>query len=366
MVLALKWIKNNVKTFNGDPENITIFGESAGGAAVHFLVLSPLTKGLFNNAIAQSGSALNTWAYAKKQETLLAQHLNIDPYDENILYEKLATLPVGELHSIQEKMSGELDISKMSVLGLTIEKPNKTAFISEHPLAILESGNFHHVPFLLGFNSREGIFIQLSPNFKIETHGANPETLVPYNLVVRENKKHKEIGEKIKKFYYGNEAPSMEKIQNCYKESSDNFFIRDIYKSAILQSQTSSKPVFLYKMTIETKVNMLKKLLNIKEPGVCHADELGYIFNTIFNGPIKPESEEDIGIRRFCKLWTNFARYGDPNEKSKTDLIPVTWKPISKDETNFLRLGNELKCTTGPVKRRMDFWEKIYNQQNTL
>lgn len=64
-VAALKWTKQNIAKFGGDPNNITIFGESAGGASVHYLVLSDTTRGLFQKAIAQSGSALNPWAFQR-------------------------------------------------------------------------------------------------------------------------------------------------------------------------------------------------------------------------------------------------------------------------------------------------------------
>lgn len=60
--LAIKWVKENIASFGGDPNNITIFGESAGGSSVHYQVISPLTKGLFSKAIIQSGSALSSWA----------------------------------------------------------------------------------------------------------------------------------------------------------------------------------------------------------------------------------------------------------------------------------------------------------------
>lgn len=65
VVLALRWVKDNIKEFGGDPDRVTIFGQSAGGATVHYLMLSPMSKGLFHGAIAQSGSALNPWAFTE-------------------------------------------------------------------------------------------------------------------------------------------------------------------------------------------------------------------------------------------------------------------------------------------------------------
>lgn len=60
-VLALKWVKENIAAFGGDPAKVTIFGQSAGAASVHLLMLSPMAKNLFRNAIAQSGVAVNPW-----------------------------------------------------------------------------------------------------------------------------------------------------------------------------------------------------------------------------------------------------------------------------------------------------------------
>lgn len=64
-VLALKWVKDNIKEFGGNPDKVTIFGQSAGAASVHYLMLSPMAKGLFHGAIAQSGVALNPWAFTE-------------------------------------------------------------------------------------------------------------------------------------------------------------------------------------------------------------------------------------------------------------------------------------------------------------
>jgi carboxylesterase type B len=72
-----RWVQKYISAYGGDPDNVTLFGMSAGGASIHYHMLSPLSRGLFNNAISLSGSSLNWWAHAKhpKQDALkLAKH----------------------------------------------------------------------------------------------------------------------------------------------------------------------------------------------------------------------------------------------------------------------------------------------------
>ncbi|KAJ9577652.1 hypothetical protein L9F63_005732, partial [Diploptera punctata] len=93
-VAALQWVKENIAAFGGNPDSVTIFGESAGGASVHFHVLSPASKGLFHRAIAQSGTALCPWAVAPPGSALknakkLASLLNCPNQNSSTIIECL-------------------------------------------------------------------------------------------------------------------------------------------------------------------------------------------------------------------------------------------------------------------------------------
>lgn len=106
-VLALKWIKDNAQIFGGDPNNITIFGNSAGGSSVHFHMISEMSKGLFHKAICMSGTALNFGAVStmKNAAEELAKKLGWD--GEGGKHEMLKVLRAAKAKSIvdaQEKI----------------------------------------------------------------------------------------------------------------------------------------------------------------------------------------------------------------------------------------------------------------------
>lgn len=103
MVMALRWVKENIAKFCGDPDNVTIFGESAGAAAVHLLYISPMAKGLFHRAIAQSGCAINNWIMRKGCSKELSKHFSID--NEKELLHCLQNLSVQGIYRAQNALS---------------------------------------------------------------------------------------------------------------------------------------------------------------------------------------------------------------------------------------------------------------------
>jgi carboxylesterase type B len=104
IVMALKWVQKNIRQFGGDPNNVTIFGQSSGAAAVHLLTLSPMSRGLFHKAIGQSGSALNPWALGTRGVKQLAAVMNLKGESEETVFERLMGLSGEEILKIQENI----------------------------------------------------------------------------------------------------------------------------------------------------------------------------------------------------------------------------------------------------------------------
>lgn len=114
MVLALKWVQDNIDRFNGDRNNVTIFGCSAGALAVHCLILSPAAKGLFHKAIIESGTAFAPWAMSRdiSEEACKQSGFKGNLSDSNAMLNHLQNLSEEEILDLQKDIP---DVSFMKV-----------------------------------------------------------------------------------------------------------------------------------------------------------------------------------------------------------------------------------------------------------
>lgn len=96
-----------------------------------------------------------------------------------------------------------------------------------------------------------------------------------------------------------------------------------------------------------------------KVEGVCHADELNYLWKFFWNPVLKPGSLEEVSVKRFVKLWTNFARYGNPTPHDTEKFITVKWEPVDEKLTH-LDIDKKLRVKTKPDEERMKFWDKFF------
>ncbi|XP_030753700.1 esterase FE4-like [Sitophilus oryzae] len=360
-VKALEWVQNNIVYFNGDPNNVTIFGESAGSASVHYHVLSPLSIEFFQKAILQSGAALDSWADDSDHDPIaLAQLLNplttITSESEALsIFQQLSAEAIFVVQSLL--LLNETSGSKKSI-GLSIEPPSPTAFISRNPIDIITSGEYNQVPLIIGYNNREGILFNAErKQYNIE---AKPEYFVPHNVD-----------------FYGNETERqyyLDKIQEKYLSGSndddnvidvmtDAYFVAGIIGSAQNHARTSASNVYLYKLSLDTQLNFMKIYYGLTEFwGASHGDDLGYLFKTLLNTTIESGSVEETSLRRLVKLWTNFAKYDNPTPELED--VGITWPAVSAEQLNTLHIDANLTVEVNPESETVEFWKELFQQSN--
>ncbi|XP_069669062.1 juvenile hormone esterase-like [Periplaneta americana] len=365
-VMALRWIQQNITQFGGDPSNVTIFGESAGATSVHYHMLSPLSRGLFARVIAQSGSVLNPWAFEppsvlRKKAFRFGKVFGCETDDSKELLEFLKTLSPEQLVEGIPKAMTEEELNLGAVFFKpTLEHPteHEEAFITEDPLELLSQGKFYNVPFIVGINSNEGLLclkeVMMKPSI-LKTYDDNFEILVPKFLKLERNsKKSKEVAQKIKKFYFGDKPVSQETLLEYIDLSSDMWFVARIHQTVRLHSSKSSAPVYYYQFTFEGKLGFLKKVMGADRfTGVCHADELGYLFfSPHLDLEVDGKPEEKMRSQ-LVKMWTNFAKTGDPSPKE------VKWEPITEEKPYYLNIDIESSLEQNLFKERMSFWDEL-------
>lgn len=160
--VALKWVKENIIKFGGDPDLITIFGQSAGAASVHMHMLSPLSRGLFAQAIAMSGNAIGGYNYPTKNPLALARRhakiVGIDPADNlttSELVERLRNISAEQLISSVSQLKF-FDVDSLTVYRTVVEQPAEGAFLTKTPLELLRRGEIANVPYMTGSVQAEG------------------------------------------------------------------------------------------------------------------------------------------------------------------------------------------------------------------
>ncbi|CAH0763658.1 unnamed protein product [Diatraea saccharalis] len=328
LVMALKWVQNNIDKFGGDPNNVTIFGSSTGGSAVHLLMMSPMASGLFHKAIIQSSSVLNNWSLTKNpilSVMELSKKLGITKLHPVEIVEELRLFSAEEIIKttfyLEDKLAKLDDCNFFdSFFKPCIENDLEglPAFLTKSPILILKTGNFNKVPIIIGSNNIEGSVLQFINNdFYTNFHKYNEDIchIVPKSLSC-EPKYSKDIGQKLLKFYFGDECEINENTKTQYLQLiSDYYFLYYVNKTVRLHSEFAPEsPVFYYIVNCAGEWSVPEELSYFCNLG--HSAEIPFIFQIrTTNSPVDPKmckgSRDSITTRsRVVKMWTNFAKFG--------------------------------------------------------
>ena len=138
--------------------------------------------------------------------------------------------------------------------------------------------------------------------------------LIPNDLKIPGGKYASEadlVGDRIRDFYLGGRQITLETVEEMILLLTDLMFVRGMSNAAKIHTQYADNSTYFYRFAYDGALGLYKRLLNVNRPGVCHGDELGYLFYFgFFNVNLDPLSSEKLVQKRMLKLWTNFIKTG--------------------------------------------------------
>ncbi len=349
-IAALKWIKENIAAFGGDPNNVTIFGFSAGGVSVHSLLTIPAAKGLFHKAIGESsggrdgvltGRPINKEnadpLYAVSAETIginFARKHKIQTTDTSALA-KLRSLSVEEIvDGGQENDSSGVRIYSGPILDgkLVVETAESAYKAGRQPTIPLMIGNCSAEigrPFVSNANSKEALFASFG-EFEADAKVAfDPEG----------NKQFDEVITKFNTDWVWGEPARM---------TARAFVKKDA-------------PAYMYQF------GYVPIAARARAPyGAGHGSEVSFVFNTLharWGAPAEATPEEKELARIMNTYWANFAKTGNPNGKG----LPV-WPLYNTEKEEIIDIGLSGKpvAKPDPRKARFNVIEKAFKKREGI
>jgi para-nitrobenzyl esterase len=330
LVLALKWIRDNIENFGGDPNKVMIFGESGGGAKVSTLLAMPSAKGLFNRAVIESGPGLRGVEPKIANETaehILAQ-LNIKANE----IDKLQQLP------IQQVLDAMTAASSGGQGALRLAPVVDGKYLPQHPFDPVAAPTAADVPLIIGCNRDEALLnLSGDPRRRRLTEPELRQRLTPV------------LGSRL------------DRIINVYKKTRPEATPWDLLvgiqsegarRSSILLAERKAAggkaPVYMYLFTWQSdyKGYLLK---------ASHAMELSFVFDNIDSMPLTGSRPDKYKLaEQISEAWIAFARNGDPNHPG----IPK-WPTYTTKNRATMIFDAPCRIDIDPYREELDAWEGI-------
>lgn len=327
-IAALKWVKENTAAFGGDPNNVTIFGQSAGAGSVGMLMVMPSARGLFHKAIMESGTPkeLNDKAIAAEVSRTYMKIASVTNIKE------LQALTIAQMLDAERKLFE-------TRFGYSAFRPAMDGIaLNALPMQVMAAGHGTSVPILIGTNLDEIRFWPALYDLPLEQ---KPESLLRKQLEGTVGAKAAEVIEA----YHKADADYGDSVIHLLGD----VLIR-LPAIRFAEANSQRQPTYMYLFTY-------RSTSTYRNFGACHGMELPFVFGVIddldvivFTGR---DTHREALTNQLRQAWVNFARNGDPSQPG------LAWPRYDEKTRATMELGPTSRIVNDPDSAKRTLWSDL-------